>query len=358
MNKYISITVFLAGIAAAGMAINGCTAPKTGQIEQALYQCPMHPAVISDRPGSCRICGMDLVPVKKPAGPEEKDSQIQHETTKAKHGKHTGMHPEGYSKINISPEKQQLIGVRLAKVEQAALIKTIHVAGEVAHDPDMYQAQAEYLKTKGYGGDTGLHSATRLKLEHMGMSPELIRALERRGEAKRNLIVESRDYHFWIYVYFYESDLPYIKTGQEVTITVPVLNNMKYPGTLKALRSYIDTRTRSIRGIVEVEDRNYHLRPGLFVNAAVEAVLPETAVMPLSAVLDSGERRLVFVKTGNGIFHPRQVEVGAVAQEQVQVLSGVAPGEEVVVSANFMLDSESRLQAALESAAQPAGHQH
>lgn len=334
-------------------------APKAAQAPKVLYHCPMHPKIIYDKPGTCKICGMDLVPIKDTAPQKKMDMTAsvsmssgpngQADTSGAKTGNMKNMKdmpPQGYTQIQVDPRQQQLIGIRLATVERQSLDKQIRVAGEVAHDPELYQAQEEYLKSRG----TGLQPSSELKLEHMGMSPAQIKRLERRGHAKRNLIINDQDQDFWIYVYFYEADLPFIQIGQAVEVTVPTMGDERFHGRLQALRPYVDAATRSVRGIVTVRDPDLRLRPGLFVNAQVQVPLPENLVVPLSAILDSGERQIVFVKTGEGVFTPRQVKVLGRAGDFAAVESGVKAGDQVVMAANFMLDSESRLQAVIEEA--------
>ncbi len=332
-------------------AMLGCSS-QTNQEQSASYHCPMHPQVISDRAGSCNICGMDLVPIEK-SDPEEKIEQSQESHSNHDHGTHE---PAGYKTINLNTEKQQLIGVKTKQVKKESLIYHSRVAGEVAHDPDMYQAQVEYLKALSYG--SSLRDSAKIKLEHLGMSGYQIRALEKRGQAKRNLIVTDRDPIYWIYVYLYEKDLPHFKINQRVIISVPSMNNDVFVGKLKALRAHIDTKTRSVRGIVEVKDSSHQLRPGLFVNADLSVNLKSLLVMPFASVIDTGERQVVFVKKGQATFEPRQVKLGSVAGDWVQVLAGVHEGENVVVGANFMLDSESKLQAVIDQSGATQEHQH
>lgn len=363
-QSFLLIIISLLVAGAIPVVLTGCSG-TSGQEQAAKYHCPMHPTVISDQPGSCNICGMDLVAI----GQDEEDfeeevtdhskhegSDHKRSETKSEKASHEGHFPEGYTTVKIHPEKQQLIGVKTANVEKEALIHRVRVVGEVAHDPDMYQAQVEYLKTRNYG--KALREASRVKLEHLGMSSIQIRELEKRNKAKRNLIVSEKDPVFWVYAYFYEADLPKIKQGQRVIVTIPTLDDV-FVGQLKALRAHIDSATRSVRGIVEIEDPTFKLRPGLFVNVDVTINLKESMVVPTSSVIDTGERQLVFVKKGKGTFEPRLVKLGIVSGEQVQVVKGVDPGEEVVVGANFMIDSESKLRAVIEQGGSSGGgHQH
>ncbi|MEW6517234.1 MAG: heavy metal-binding domain-containing protein [candidate division FCPU426 bacterium] len=321
---------------------------KTGQ-SQVLYHCTMHPQIIRDHPGKCPICGMDLVPFTPPATPEATKPGLSSE------GSAMTM-PQQDQAVEVDVRRQQLIGVKTVVATRRTLEKTLRVQGEVAHDPEMYQAQAEYLRGLAAGGEGGLQSASRLKLEHMGMSPDLIRRLERRGRPQRNLFVRDQDPVFWIYVYFYEADLPFLSLGQPVAVRVPRLGG-QHDGVLRGLQPYVEPAARTIRGIVEVRDPELRLYAGLYADAEVRLTLPEAVVIPASAVLDSGTRQVVFELTGPGRFEPREVQIGAVAGEFAQVLTGVEAGASVVTDGNFMLDAESRLQSVVKETA-PAGHQH
>jgi len=352
------------GLCGTALLAAGCSPAGSRQVQAVQYRCPMHPAVVSDKPGSCPICGMDLVPVETapagqpaagPAGPEGQPMGMEMAPAVPESGVASGNTSQawaaagvpGRAVIQVEPARQQLIGVRVAKAELRPAVKRIRVSGEVAHDPEMYQAQDEYLRTRGYEGGSGLQRAGRIKLEHMGMNAGLIRQLERAGRAKENLILKNQDPGFWVYVYFYEADLPVVKPGQKVALTVPALEHAAYTGTLMALNPYVAEATHSIRGIVDVKDPALRLYPGLFVNAEVQVELSPAVMIPQAAVLDSGERRIVFVRKGAGTFEPREVELGQTAGDEVQVTGGVQAGEQVVVGANFMLDSESQLKAAL-----------
>ncbi len=357
MNKkrpiYIMAVILLLATAF-GLTSCGQNAPAKATV---LYHCPMHPQIVSDHPGKCPICGMDLVVFhpqedKAPAVDNEQDH-----TNPAHKEENMVMNeaPSGYATITLNSEKQQLIGVQTVPVITEALTYALRVWGEVAHDPEMYQAQVEYLKTAGYGG--GLASASKIKLEHMGMSQAQIRALERSGRAKLNLIVDSQDPLFWIYAYFYEPDLPQVKINQPVTITIPSMDHKVMQGTLKGLQPYIDTKSRTDRGIVEVRDKSLSLKPGLFVNASANVQLAPALVIPNSSIIDTGERQIVFVKKGAGTFEARQVRVGKSNGTLTQVISGLTSGEQVVVSGNFMLDSESKIEATMKKG-MTGGHHH
>lgn len=348
------------------LLVPACGPAKSQNQAGQLYHCTMHPQIVRDHPGKCPICGMDLVPFTPAPQPQTPVPGAQQPSSMPNMSGMPGMSGmEGMpgiagkataAGVAVDARRQQLIGVTTVVAVQRALEKTLRVQGEVAHDPDMFQAQAEYLRSLAADGESGLRSASRLKLEHLGMGPDLIRRLEQRGRPQRNLFVRDQDPWFWVYVYFYEADLPFLQLGQAVTVRVPMLGE-QYEGVLRGLRPYVEPGARTIRGIVEVRDPGLRLYAGLYADAEVRQTLPAAVVVPASAVLDSGTRQVVFVQTGPGWFESREVRLGAVAGESAQILDGVAAGDRVVAGGNFMLDAESRLQSTLDAAA-PAVHTH
>ena len=120
--------LFLAVIIGAVFAFVSCSDNR----DKTLYTCPMHPQVIQDHPGSCPICGMDLVPVEKEKVPGAEDHSA-HENTKM-----------GYAAITVSPEKQQLINIKYDTVKKRVLSGVVYAPGVVAYDPELYSAASEY----------------------------------------------------------------------------------------------------------------------------------------------------------------------------------------------------------------------
>jgi Cu(I)/Ag(I) efflux system membrane fusion protein len=146
----------------------------------------------------------------------------------------------------------------------------------------------------------------------------------------------------------YQVDLPQVHVGTPVTVTNPYLDG----GTLKGRVAFIaptlaaDTRTAEVR--VEVPNSRGDLKPGMYVNVALESSLGVRLAVPESAVLPTGERRVVFVDLGDGRLVPRDVQLGTRAGDWYEVLAGLKAGERVVTSGNFLISSEARLKSAGE----------
>lgn len=154
----------------------------------------------------------------------------------------------------------------------------------------------------------------------------------------------------WLDAQLYEQHLPAIKLGQKVTATVESLPDKQFEGEIIFIHPRIDPQTRTATVRISVPNPTEALRPGTYATVLITApVVSDALVVPREAVIDTGERQVLFVALGGGKFEPREVKMGASgANGMVQVLKGVAPGEQVVTSGQFLLDSESRLKEAIQ----------
>ena len=155
----------------------------------------------------------------------------------------------------------------------------------------------------------------------------------------------------WMYAQVYEYELPFVKVGQTVDMDVPALAGERFTGKVKAIDALVDQATRTTRIRAQIEDPQGHLRPDTYVNATIIVDLGEQLAVPSEAVFNTGAQQIVFVDKGEGVLEPRAVTLGAKADAFYQVKAGLAEGELVVVSGNFLIDSESRLKAAMEAPA-------
>jgi Cu(I)/Ag(I) efflux system membrane fusion protein/cobalt-zinc-cadmium efflux system membrane fusion protein len=148
----------------------------------------------------------------------------------------------------------------------------------------------------------------------------------------------------WVKADVYESQLAEIKPGQAVEITSDGLPNKTIHGRVEFVEPTANPQTRTIPVHVHVPNPGMRLRPGMFVRAKFESRGQQNPlVVPRSAVLDTGTRKLVYVAKADGVFESREVEVGAASDEAYPVLHGVKEGEKVVVAGNFLIDSQTRL---------------
>jgi len=149
----------------------------------------------------------------------------------------------------------------------------------------------------------------------------------------------------WILADVYEREVEWFKPGMKAKVTAPY-KKRDYEATVTEVLPVFDTTTRTLKVRLETDNPGYVLRSGMFMDVEMPVEMPPTVVVPVDAVLDSGLRKTVFVERGNGLFEPRQVETGWRHGNLVEIVRGLEPGEKIVISGNFLIDSESRLQAA------------
>lgn len=308
------------------------------------YTCPMHPQIRSPKKGDCPICGMRLVPVTKEQGNE---SQHKHEG---------GMEmPEAKpGRVFISPQKQQLIGVTKEKVTKRFLTKKIRTVGRLTFDPVLAVTQQEYLEALRLG-DGSLIKAAKTRLQLLGMSEIWIQELERQRGIDRGLYLAKEGETSYVYATLYEQDLPQIYVGLVAEIFVPGFPERKLTGTLKSIDSVVDPNTRTVQAKIAVIDKEKWLKPDSYVDCIFEIPLGEKLALPRQALLDSGTRKVALVALQGNLFEPRELVVEAEAENYFAVRSGLAEGEEVVTSSQFLIDSESQLKGAMETM---GGHPH
>jgi Cu(I)/Ag(I) efflux system membrane fusion protein len=162
----------------------------------------------------------------------------------------------------------------------------------------------------------------------------------------------------WIQADVYEAELPLIHLENIVSLQLDSLPGETVAGRVDFIYPTLEEATRTARVRIEVENADGRLKPGMYATVSIAADLGEQLVIDNDAVLDTGTRQVVFVDLGHGRFEPREIKVGERAEGMAVVLEGVEAGERVVTSANFLVDSESRLKAALtqHSAAAHQGH--
>lgn len=364
---------------------------------------PMHPAYKSDKPGVAPDCGMKLVP--KYADEEEAMKAM----------------PPGT--VMLSPEKQQLIGVRTAEVRRERLQRTIRTVGRLEADetkiarihvkvagwvdqvyvdfvgklvqkgqplftlysPELVSTQQEYLiarrgekylgespYTEVAQGSQALLRAARERLRLWDIPEADIKKLEETGEVSRTLTLYSPSGGFvmkrnlypqvyvtpdtelyeiadlstiWVYVDIYEYEVPYVRVGQPAVMRLSYFPEKTYTGKVTYVYPTLDPQTRTVKVRLEFPNPGFELKPDMFADVELEIDYGTHVAVPSEAVLDSGTRQLVFLARPNGYFEPREIKTGARVNDRMVVLAGLQPGDTIVTSGNFLIDSESRLSA-------------
>jgi Cu(I)/Ag(I) efflux system membrane fusion protein len=240
--------------------------------------------------------------------------------------------------------------------------------------PELVSAQEEYLSAKQLG-DTSLVAAAWRRLTLWDIPEDQIELLDRTGKAQRTLLlrapisgeiaekrvidgqaVQAGDNLFliadrsllWVDLAVFETDARMLHIGVPVELTVDALPGRTYQGRVTFIHPSLDTTTRTLTARVEVKNRDGRLRPGMYVTARLAPASTRRLTVPLTAVLPTGTRQLVFVNRGDGTFVPRDVHTGLRSDSLVEIVTGLKPGDEVVASATYLLDSESNLAAAMQ----------
>lgn len=242
------------------------------------------------------------------------------------------------------------------------------------YSPDLLSAQEEYLLARRLGDDT-LMATARRRLGLWNVPEDQIDSLVARGTATRTLLlraprsgeivekmviegqaVEAGDNLFqiadrsvlWVEVAIFEHDAPAVRVGTPAAVTVDALPGRTFHGRVTFINPQLDDKTRTLTARIEVGNARYELRPGMYAAAELVPAGRRAVSVPLTAVLPTGTQDLVFVNRGDGRFRPREVRVGLRGDSLVEIVEGLRPGEEVVASAAFLLDSESNLAAAIQ----------
>jgi RND family efflux transporter MFP subunit len=364
---------------------------------------PMDPGYIRDKPGKAP-CGMDLVPVYEEVGEEAPGTIRISPGTIQSMGVTT-------TKVEIRPLSRLTLTVGMVTFDERNLnVITTKVDGWVErlyvnatgdpvrkgqallaiYSPNLVSAQEEYLlavrnlkvmknspvKEMAEGAQRLADAAYR-RLSYFDVSAAQINALERTGQVKKHLVLyspangivtkrmvtqgmyvkagmpalEVADLStIWVDADIYQYELPWIKVGQTVTMSLDYLPGETFQGKIDYIYPYLKEATRTARVRLRFPNPRLKLKPEMFAQVKIESPVAHNAVVvPSDAVINTGLKQHVFIALGQGRFEPREVKLGVLGNDgRWEVLAGLKGGEEVVTSAQFMLDSESRFREAVQ----------
>jgi len=164
-----------------------------------------------------------------------------------------------------------------------------------------------------------------------------------------DMLVEVADLSVvWVWAEFYENELSMLNVGQKFAVTTKSYPGEKFQGTISVINPFLDETKRTAKVRIDIPNADFKLRPGMYVNAELGMDMGEALTVPVSAVMPTGMRSVVFVDKGEGKLEPRIVQLGAKYGDSYEVQSGLRENEPVVASANFLIDAESKVQGALK----------
>jgi RND family efflux transporter MFP subunit len=377
------------------------------------YRSPMDPAVRSDKPAKDSM-GMDFVPVYDdevsrgaPTVPGRSSVTLSSERrallgVRSEEVRETRIERAIRTVGRVAADERRLAHVH-TKFEGYVERLYADFTGKYVkkgdpllaiYSPELVATQQEYLlalraqKQLGASqfpsvaqGGANLAEAARERLRLWDISPADIAELERTGTVRRafNLYAEVSGFvtvknvvqgmrvmpadtvfeiadlsHVWVLADVYESELRSVRIGMPATMTLTYQPGREWRGQVSYIAPTVNPTTRTIEVRIDVPNQGGSLKPDMFGDVVLRVEEGSGLVVPDSAVIDTGDRRLVFIDRPDGTIEPRTIEVGAKLADGYQVLRGLARGDRVVISANFLLDSESSLKAALSALTSPA----
>ena len=389
-----------------GMTMPGETDPPAGaggDREVLYWRAPMDPNYTSDRPGKSPM-GMDLVPVYADEAVADGGIRVSRNFLQNFAVRtamvHRGTLPVSIRTVGILAHNEERVVSVQTKYEGWIERASVNNIGETVnrgdvlfeiYSPQLVTTQREFLGAMEYakrlseGGAYAeaieragsLLEAARERLLYWDMTEEQIDALAESGDVTRTVTVFAPATGFivdkigdslegtklspgmtvlkiadhstlWAETEFYEDDLRHVREGQGVVIEADAFPGREWRGRILFFRPAVNPQTRTLTAFVEVANPDLLLRPMMYVNVAVRTTGAADVVMaPAEAVLHSGTRTVVIVAKGGGVFEPREVVLGTESEGMVEIASGLAAGETVVVSSQFLIDSDANLRAAI-----------
>jgi len=376
--------------------------------EETRYTCGMHPMIVVDEPGLCPICQMDLTPLKQGTGGQGDQVIVIDPVTSQKMGIRTAVaasiplvhtiHTVGL--VGYEEGGQWAVNAKVSGWVDKLMIN--ESGQEVAegeplldlYSPELVAAQKELLialknlrELKGSGfpdaekDAKSLVDSSRRRLELWDISAKQIKRLESSGRVEKTLTLlaptegvvskkQVRQGEFvqagaelmeisslkkvWVYADIYEDEIPWVKVGQTAEVKFPFSSKSIF-APITRFYPYLDAASRTVKVRIELDNADRGLKPDMYADVTIrsEPTAPVLTI-PAEAVLFTGLRERVFLALGDGRFEPREVRTGLQDENgNIEIVSGLAAGDRVVTSAQFMLDSESKLREALQKMLNP-----
>ena len=357
-----------------------------------MWTCSMHPQIMQPEPGDCPICGMDLIPADSGSDVLLADQFKLTENAMALANIQTTIVGRG----NVEGNTIKLSG-KIAKNEEANAVQVSYFAGRIErldvsftgeevrkgqllatiYSPELYAAQQELITAGSLKeSQPDLYKAVRNKLKLWKLSENQINQIEETGKVQENFpvyatvsgtvtekLVEQGDYikqgqpllnianlnTVWGNFDVYENQINRFKKGQEVLITTNAYPNKEFKGKVDFIDPILNTKTRTVTLRVVLNNMDDRFKPGMFVIANIEGSTSnndEVLTIPVTAVLWTGERSVVYLKSNpdQPVFEMREIKIGNQIGNEYEVLEGLIVGNEIVTNGTFTVDAAAQLQ--------------
>jgi RND family efflux transporter MFP subunit len=363
---------------------------------------PMDPTFRRDKPGKSPM-GMDLVPVYEDEGEPTAEGVIKIDPITVQNiGVRTVKVTKGplvatvraVGRVTYDEKKVERIQTKISGWVEHLFVDTTGQdvrKGEkllTIYSPELVATQQEYLQALRYakqtagsrfedvsGGGASLVDATRRRLLLSDIDPGQIEAIEKRGEVQKTMVLHSpvsgvvidkqvlagmkvgpgmelytiADLsRVWVIGSIYEYELPFVKNGQEAEITLPYEPGVVYKGRISFIYPYLSAATRTVQVRLEFGNPGLKLKPDMYVDVTMKnKAANDVLQVPSEAIIRTGTRNIAITSLGEGKFLPKEVTIGPEGQGMVEIKSGLNAGDSVVVSGQFLIDSESNLRQAI-----------
>ena len=382
----------------------------SGEKTIAYYRDPMHPWYTSDKPGKAPDCGMDLVPVYEGES-DSKGIKIDPVTVQNIGVKIATVERRKLSKVIRAVGKVDFDETKVYSVNTKIMgwvegLSVDYTGKDVRkgdplmelYSPELVSTQEEYLQAIRYRkqlqqsnieearrGADGLIESAKRRLLYWDISESEIQELEKRGSPRKTMTIYSpvdgvvmekmvfkgqsvmagmelykiADLStLWVLADIYQYELPWVKVGQQADVELSYLPGKMFRGTITYVYPTLnmETKTAKVRVVVR-NTANLDLKPEMFATVKIASpVVVDAVAIPDQAIIRSGERNIAVIALGGGYFDPREIRLGVMADGYVQVLDGIREGEKIVISSQFLIDSESNLKAAVSLMRGHEGH--